>query len=212
MHRKAMDYFRQYLLVGGMPQVVQEYIDSRDFIKVDAVKRDILTLYRADIIKHAKGYERKVEAIFDDIPSQLQRHEKSFKLSSLEKKARFREYEDALFWLDDAMIINNCYQSTEPSIGLKLNRDRLTLKCYLADTGLLISHTFDENTIVNEDLYNKLLFDKLEVNKGMLVENLVAQMLRAGGHKLYFFSTPSSHRTWEKPFFSATSPARMEAA
>ncbi|MBP5674401.1 MAG: ATP-binding protein [Victivallales bacterium] len=198
MHRKTMDYFRQYLLVGGMPQVVREYVDSRDFIKVDAVKRDILTLYRADIIKHAKGYERKVEAIFDDIPSQLQRHEKSFRLSSLEKKARFREYEDALFWLDDAMIINNCYQSTEPSIGLRMNRERTNLKCYMGDTGLLISHAFDEKDMVSEEIYKRLLFGALEFNEGMIMENIVAQMLTAAGHRLYFYSNASRENADER--------------
>ena len=191
MHRKAMDYFRQYLIVGGMPQAVDEYIRSHDFDRVDQVKRDILTLYRADIAKHAEGYEMKVESIFDDIPAQLQKHEKKFKLSSLKKEARFRDYEDALFWLDDAMIINACYNSTAPNIGLKLNMDRLTLKCYMGDTGLLISHAFDENGIVSEEIYRKLLFDKLEVNKGMIVENIVAQILAASGHKLYFYSNSS---------------------
>lgn len=191
MHRKAMDYFRQYLIVGGMPQAVQEYVQTRDFDKVDGIKRDILTLYRADIIKHAEGYEMKVESIFDEIPSQLQKHEKKFRLSSIKKEARFREYENALFWLDDAMITNTCYNSTAPSIGLKLNMDRMTLKCYMGDTGLLISHAFDENGIVSEEVYKKLLFDKLEVNKGMIVENIVAQMLVASGHKLYFYSNSS---------------------
>ena len=191
MHRKAMDYFRQYLIVGGMPQAVDEYVRTRDFDKVDRVKRDILTLYRADIAKHAEGYEMKVESIFDEIPAQLQKHEKKFKLSSLKKEARFRDYEDAMFWLDDAMIINVCYNSTAPTIGLKLNMDRMTLKCYMGDTGLLISHAFDENGIVSEELYRKLLFDKLEVNKGMIVENIVAQMLTASGHKLYFYSNSS---------------------
>lgn len=191
MHRKAMDYFRQYLIVGGMPQAVQEYIDTRNFDRVDQIKRNILTLYRADIVKHATGYEMKVENIFDEIPAQLQKHEKKFKLSSLKKDARFRDYEDALFWLDDAMIINTCYNSTAPNIGLKLNMDRLTLKCYMADTGLLISHAFDENGLVSEEIYKKLLFDKLEVNKGMIIENIVAQMLAANGHKLYFYSNTS---------------------
>lgn len=191
MHRKAMDYFRQYLIVGGMPQAVQEYIRTRDFHRVDRVKRDILTLYRADMAKYAGGYERKVESIFDEIPAQLQRHEKKFRLSSLKKGARFREYEDALFWLDDAMIVNICFNSTAPNVGLKLNMDRLTLKCYMADTGLLISHAFDENGIVSEELYKKLLFDKLDVNLGMIMENIAAQMLRANGHKLYFYSNPS---------------------
>ena len=89
------------------------------------------------------------------------------------------------------MIVNMCFNSTEPSIGLKLNADRLTLKCYMADTGLLISHAFDEKGIVEEEIYKKLLFDKLEVNKGMLVENIVAQMLVASGHRLYFYSNSS---------------------
>lgn len=191
MHRRAMDYFRQYLIVGGMPQAVQEYAKSKDFDRVDRIKRDILTLYRADIVKHATGYEMKVESIFDEIPAQLQKHEKRFKLSSLKKEARFREYEDALFWLDDAMIANICYNSTEPNIGLKLNMDRMTLKCYMGDTGLLISHAFDENGLVSEEIYKKLLFDKLEVNKGMIIENIVAQMLAASGRKLYFYSNPS---------------------
>ena len=102
-----------------------------------------------------------------------------------------RDYEDAMFWLDDAMIVNMCYNSTAPSIGLKLNMDRLTLKCYMADTGLLISHAFDEKGLVTEEIYKKLLFNKLEVNKGMLVENIVAQMLAASGHKLYFYSNSS---------------------
>lgn len=191
MHRKAMDYFRQYLIVGGMPQAVQEYISTRDFDQMDQVKRDILTLYRADIAKYAEGYKMKVASIFDEIPAQLQKHEKKFKLSAIKKEARFRDYEESLFWLDDAMIVNICYNSTEPSIGLKLNMDRMTLKCYIADTGLLISHAFDENGLVTEEIYKKLLFDKLEVNKGMIIENIVAQMLAASGHKLYFFSSPS---------------------
>lgn len=190
-HRKAMDYFRQYMIVGGMPQAVERYVETKDFERVDRVKRDILELYRADIVKHAQGYEMKVEQIFDDIPAQLQKHDKKFKLSSLKKEARFRDYEDAIFWLSDAMIVNVCYNSTAPNIGLKLNMDRVTMKCYMADTGLLISHAFDENGIVSEEIYKKLLFDKLEVNKGMIMENIVAQMLVASGHKLYFYNNPS---------------------
>ena len=191
LHRKAMDYFRQYMIVGGMPQAVERYVETKDFERVDRVKRDILELYRADIVKHAQGYEMKVEQIFDDIPAQLQKHDKKFKLTSLQKEARFRDYEDAIFWLSDAMIVNVCYNSTAPNIGLKLNMDRVTMKCYMADTGLLISHAFDENGIVSEEIYKKLLFDKLEVNKGMIMENIVAQMLVASGHKLYFYNNPS---------------------
>jgi predicted AAA+ superfamily ATPase len=89
------------------------------------------------------------------------------------------------------MIVNICYNSTAPDVGLKLNMDRMTLKCYMADTGLLISHAFDENTIVSEDIYKKILFDKLEVNLGMITENVVSQMLVSSGHKLYFYSNTS---------------------
>lgn len=195
MHRKAMDYFRQYMIVGGMPQAVAEYIKTKDFDRVDSIKRDILNLYQDDIAKHAEGYELKVRQIFDDVPAQLQKHDKKFKLASLKTGARFREYENAFFWLKDSMIANMCYNTSAPSIGLRLNMQRLTLKCYMGDTGLLISHAFDENGLVSEEIYKKLLFDKLEVNKGMLIENIVAQMLVASGHKLYFYANSSSAAT-----------------
>ncbi len=191
MHRKAMDFFRQYMIVGGMPQAVAKYIKTRDFEAVDRVKRDILTLYREDIMKHSDGKELETEAIFDEIPAQLSKHEKKFKLGDIFPGARSRSYKQPFYWLADAMIVNNCYNSTEPNIGLKLNMERKTMKCYMADTGLLISHAFDENGIVNEEIYKKLLFDKLSVNCGMLMENIVAQMLTASGHKLYFFSKAS---------------------
>lgn len=144
------------------------------------------------------GYELKVESIFDEIPSQLQKHEKKFKLASINKEARFRDYEEAMFWLKDAMVVNLCYNSTEPNIGLKLSSDFMTLKCYMADTGLLISHSFDENGITTEEIYKKILFDKLEFNEGMIVENVVAQMLRARGRKLYFFSNPSRDNAYDR--------------
>lgn len=191
LHHKAMDLFRQYMIVGGMPQVVDNFARNRDFALADRVKRTILDLYRADIAKHAVGYETRVRSIFEEIPSQLQKHEKKFRLSSLKKEARFRDYKDALFWLDDAMIVNTCYNSTEPNVGLNLNSERTTLKCYMADTGLLLSHAFDEKAIVSQGIYPQLLFEKLEINKGMLVENIVAQMLAASGHKLYFYSNSS---------------------
>ncbi|MBQ8572605.1 MAG: DUF4143 domain-containing protein, partial [Ruminococcus sp.] len=162
-----------------------------DFEAVDRVKRDILTLYREDIMKHSEGNELEIEAIFDEIPAQLSKHEKKFRLSDIKTGARMRNYKQPFYWLDDAMIVNTCYNSTEPNIGLKLNMERKTLKCYMADTGLLLSHAFDENGIVSEEIYKKLLFDKLSVNSGMLMENIVAQMLVSAGHKLYFFSKSS---------------------
>ncbi len=187
-HRRAMEYFRKYLIVGGMPQAVNAYIESRDFNKVDSVKRQILRLYRNDIKKYADNYETKVTAIFDETPSQLSKHEKKFRLSALKDDAKMRDYEDSFFWLDDAKIINCCYNTTEPSMGLRLNEERKTLKCYMADTGLLLSHTFNARGLMSGEIYQKLLFDKLEINEGMLIENIVAQILKSKGHKLYFFS------------------------
>lgn len=104
LHRKALDYFRQYMLVGGMPQAVNEYVKTKDFDRVDTIKRDILNLYRNDIAKYAENYRSKVLSIFDEIPTQLQKHEKKFKLSSIKKEARFRDYKDAFFYLDDKYL------------------------------------------------------------------------------------------------------------
>ena len=191
LHRKAMDLFRLYMIVGGMPQAVLKYVETKDLVKVDRVKRDILQLYKADIAKYAEGYESKVKSIFEQIPASLQRHEKVIKLSDLKKGARYREYESSFFWLEESRVVNICRGATEPTVGLRMSMDSMKLKCYMADTGLLISLAFDESEIRNEELYKKLLFDKLEVNKGMLVENIVAQMLVASGHKLYFFSNYS---------------------
>lgn len=171
-----------------MPQAVEKYVQTKDFEKVDKAKRMILELYRNDIGKYAKGYDTKVKSIFEEIPSQLQRHEKKFKLSALREGARARDYETAFFWLDDAMIMNTCYNTTAPSIGLNLNKDTNTIKCYMADTGLLISHAFNERDIASDDIYRKIMLDKLEFNGGMVIENIVAQMLKAAGHNLYFFS------------------------
>ncbi len=188
MHRETMDLFRRYMIVGGMPQAVEKYVQTRDLEQVDAIKRDILAIYRNDIRKYAGRLAMKVESIFDEIPAQLQRNERKFRLADLKKDARMRDYETAFMWLSDAKIVNCCYNTTAPNIGLKLNMERTTLKCYMADTGLLISHAFDDKQIVSLELYSKLLMDKLEVNAGMLIENVVAQMLVAAGHKLYFYS------------------------
>lgn len=191
LHRKAFDYFRTYMIVGGMPQAVQTFVQSKDFDKVDRVKRGILQVYTNDISKYAEGVEHKVKSIFDQIPAQLQKHEKKFRLSALEPGAAYRDYDDAFFWLADAGIVNICYNCTAPNVGLRLNMERNTLKCYMADTGLLISHAFDEKGKAPVEIYQKLLLNKLEVNQGMIVENIVAQMLAANNQKLYFYTNSS---------------------
>ena len=188
MHRKAMDYFKEYLIVGGMPQAVKQYKNTRDFEKVDYEKREILTLYRNDIRKFADEVSLKVEQIFDEIPAQLQKHEKKFHLASLDINARYREYYKAFYWLEDAGLINLAYNTTEPNIGLKLNMDSNSFKCYMADTGLLLSMAFDEKGLIDEEIYKKILFNKLSFNEGMITENIVSQMLVSNKKKLYFFS------------------------
>lgn len=198
LHRKALDLFRLYMVVGGMPQAVLKYNETKDFRKVEAVKRQILTLYRNDIHKYADNAETKVTAIFDEIPGQLQKHEKKFRLSAISSSARMRDYDDAFFWLNDARIVNCCYNATEPSLGLRLNESRTTLKCYMADTGLLISHAFNDKGTVPVEVYQKLILGKLGINEGMLMENVVAQMLAAAGHKLFFYSKSSNEDAEER--------------
>jgi hypothetical protein len=198
LHRKALDYFRTYMIVGGMPQAILKYIETHDFEEVDQVKRSILQVYKNDIAKYASNVEHKVKSIFDELPAQLQKQEKKFRLSALEPGAAYRDYDDAFFWLSDAGIVIICYNCTAPNIGLRLNMERNTLKCYMADTGLLFSHAFDEKGRVPNEIYQKIIHDKLEINEGMLVENIVAQMLTASGHKLYFYSNSSREDAEER--------------
>lgn len=188
LHRKMMDYLRLYMVIGGMPQAVQTYLDSQDFDQVDKVKRRILDLYRQDIYHYADSQAEKVVRIWDTIPGELQRKEKRFRIGSIQKGARTRDYENALFWLKEASVVNPCILSTEPNIGLKMNADYSRFKLYVNDTGLLLSHGFDEDKRNMNDLYRKIILGKLELNKGMLVENLVAQMLRSTGKKLYYYA------------------------
>ena len=192
LHRKVMNDFRQYVLVGGMPQSVLAYIDGKNFAASDEAKRRILRLYRDDVSKFAAGYEEKVYAVFDGIPAQLSKKEKKYKLSSLSKTARFRAYEDSFIWLNEAMVVNACFNATDPNVGLALSADHATQKCYMADTGLLVTHTFMDRAFTDNELYKAILFDKLDVNEGMIMENIVAQMLRRNGHKLYFYSRSDS--------------------
>lgn len=188
LHRRAMDEFRTYMLVGGMPQAVAKSVATRDLAAVDRVKRDILDLYRADIAKHAGASAARVQAMWDAIPAQLSRHEKRYNLADLGENARRREYEEPAFWLQDSMACNFCYNATEPNLGLSFSADHATFKCYMGDTGLLVSHAFDENELTAEQIHRRLLVGDLSVNEGMLMENVVAQMLVASGRKLYFYS------------------------
>lgn len=187
IHRKVMDMFRLYMLLGGMPQVIQTYVDTKDFRQTEKVKQNIIALYRDDIQKYATGAEAKAAAVFEAIPSQLQKQGTRFMLADLNENARYTSYASSFFWLRDSRIVNICYNSFAPNIGLGMNTERTTLKCYMADTGLFLSLAFDEQGNMPAEVYERILHGKLEVNLGYVMENVVAQMLVAAGHKLYYF-------------------------
>ncbi len=187
-HRMVMNSFRKYMLVGGMPVPVIRFIETKEFSASDIEKRRIVDLYRQDVTKYAKGYEGRVRSIYNNIPSQLSKREKRFKLSSLEKNARSRDYEDAFMWLEDGRIINQCFNTMDPSVGLSMYIDETSHKCYMADTGLLITQSIDTGVATKEDVYKSILLDKMNLNEGAFMENIVAQMLHANGYRLFFYS------------------------
>ena len=195
MHNKAMRLFKEYMLVGGMPQAIVAYKkNGRDFNAADIEKRDILSLYEDDIKKAAKRYQSKVSAIFDNIPGFLSSHEKRIILKEIEKNGTFDRYDEPLFWLGDSMICNLCYKCNDPNIGLALNRNDSYVKCYMGDTGLLVSHAFSENEITDVQLYKQIMDGKLSLNQGMLYENVISQIITASGRKLYFYTRYSEKK------------------
>ncbi len=185
-HRMAMELFRQYLVVGGMPQAVEAFADGRDIKAAESAKRLVLDLYRDDIGKFAGRLKHKVRAIWDSIPGALSAKEKRFRPGLVKEGVKMRELDSPFEWLAESMTVNISSNVTDPSAGLKLSEDRTSIKCYMGDTGLLVSHAFSENSNATYDMQWKILTGKLEVNKGMLVENVVAQMLKAAGQSLFY--------------------------
>lgn len=188
LHKIVMNQFRRYMLVGGMPKVVAMFGETKDFAMAEKEKRRILELYRNDIGKFAGGCRNRVGRIFDSIPSQLNRKEKRFMLSSISKNARMRQYDDAFMWLVDAMIVDVCLNSTDPTAGLAMSEESSTMKLYMDDTGLLVTMSMDAGGTTEEDIYKGLLLDRIGINEGMFAENIVAQALRSTGHRLFFYS------------------------
>ena len=189
LHNKAMLLFKQYMLVGGMPKPVLLFVDNhKDFSAADKEKRDILKLYREDIMKINAQYRSKVLAIFDQIPGLLSQHEKRVIFKKIQEGSYGEQYEETFFWLADSMISNECFLCNDPNIGLSINEVRTYVKCYMGDTGLLVSHAFDENELLEDEVYKQILSGRLSMNEGMLYENVIAQMLTANGHKLYFYT------------------------
>ena len=213
MHNQAMLLFHQYMLVGGMPMPVVAFIESKkDFTEADKEKRDILKLYREDIMKIDMRYRSKVLAIYDQIPGFLSQHEKRVVFKKLQDGSYADQYEGTFFWLSDSMISNECFLCNDPNVGLSLNETRSYVKCYMGDTGLLVSHAFDENELLEDEVYKQILAGKLQINEGMLYENAIAQMLVANGHKLYFYThyNENKHRNDMEIDFIISNNSRLK--
>ena len=188
IHDTVLKRYCEYLCVGGMPQAVEEYVKTKDYSRTDKVKRGILDLYRNDIGKFAGKNAAKVRSIFNEIPGQLTKKDKKYSLASLNKSARMRSYEDSFDWLSDAKIVNPCYNATDPTVGMSLSSDFATRKIYMADTGLLLSHALQMDSVTESELYEAIFTGEVYFNNGMIAENAVAQSLMTSGKSLFFYS------------------------
>ena len=186
IHRKIMKNFRTYMAVGGMPQAVDAFVNGKTFAQIDFVKRNILALYEEDLAKYDEENRDKASVVFKTIPEQLENKNSHFKFSMVEKNARYRNYVDAVSFISESMIGNECIHVTKPETALELFADRSNFKLYMGDTGLLLSQIMKNQDDTDENLYKALILGKLGINQGMILENVVAQMLRASGHALYF--------------------------
>ena len=183
VHETLSKLFYSYLVVGGMPENVQIYVDTHDIAKVVMNQRSILDLYRLDIAKYASENEKvKIKAIFDSIPSQLNEKNRRFKLNSIHPDARMLRYEDCFNWLTDAGVALACYNVTEPQPPLHLSEKRNLFKLYMNDVGLLCAACM-------ENIQFDLLMGNVEINMGSILENAFAQNLRAGGFDLNYYDS-----------------------
>ena len=181
VHETMTKLFYSYIVVGGMPDVVQTYVDTHDIGQVVSVQTSLLELYRQDIARYAEGNEKiKIQAIFDAIPAQLNDKNRRFLVNSLAPSARMTRYEDSFQWLSDAGVALPCYNVTEPQTPLKLNEKHSLFKLFMNDVGLLCAACMEN---VQYDLLN----GDLNVNLGSILENIVAQQLKANGYDLYYF-------------------------
>ena len=190
VNRKLMRDFRLYMLVGGMPQAVSRFIESNDMVAVDRVKRDIIQLYEDDFRKIDPS--GRISMLFDAIPGELGKNTSRYQVSGVigrgtsdEVVARF------MAELEASMTVNMVYHANDPGAGMSLNKDIAQYKMYLADTGLFVTLAFKDKDFTENIIYRKLLSDKLDANLGHVYENIVAQMLKAAGHELYYYTFPT---------------------
>lgn len=183
VHETLCKLFYSYIVVGGMPDVVQTYVDTHDIAKVIGHQRDILELYRLDIAQYSTGNDKtKIKAIFDSIPSQLDDKKRRFMLSAIDPNGRQLRYTDSFNWLADAGVALPCYNVTEPQPPLRLNEKHNLFKLFMGDTGLLCAACMEN---VQFDILN----GSLEINMGSILENVIAQQLKANGFLLNYFDS-----------------------
>ncbi|MDE7105740.1 MAG: AAA family ATPase [Anaeroplasmataceae bacterium] len=187
-HQRIMNLWRKYILVGGMPQAVLAFIENNNFQSVDFVKQRILALYRDDIAHQREENIEYIQSIIDVIPSELSKHDKRFVISHANKNARIDRYLGAFNWLSQSYIANFAYNANDPSVALSLSVEDSSFKCYMGDTGLLISLVFSGKDYIDNTLYKSILFDRLHINEGMIIENAVAQAFKSNGKRLFFYS------------------------
>lgn len=189
INRKLMRDLRIYMAVGGMPQAVEAYIEGKNFSEIDMVKRQIISLYEEDF-KKIDGSGR-ISALYHSIPAQLAKDSKKYRITTAIGQKNNSKSEKLLYELIDSKTVLPCYNSTNPRVSLTDTKDFDSYKLYLSDTGLFITLMFIDLPVTENDVYAKLLSDKLPANLGYLYENLIAQMITAAGRELYY-------HTWEK--------------
>lgn len=191
VHRKLMKDLRLYMLVGGMPQAVDVYINENNLQAVDKVKRNILQLYDVDFNKIDQS--GRASKIFRNIPAQLTGNAARYMISSVTDSRRSDAISTIVSEMKESMVVNIAYNTTDPNVGLGMSRDLDSYKIYLGDTGLFVTLAFWDKVFADNIIYQKLLNDKLDANLGYVYENLVAQMLRCVGHELYYHTFPSGN-------------------
>lgn len=191
-HRNLMRLFRLYILIGGMPQAISEYLSTNDLLRVDKVKRDIINLYFADLKKIDES--GRISRIFEDIPAQLNRGTSRYMLHPVIGDTDEKKADTLVSDLAGSMIVNMCYLAADPSNGLAMDFDKDYYKIYLADTGLFITLAFMDRDVADNEIYSKLLSDKLSANLGYVYENVTAQILTSVGRKLFYYTFSSESR------------------
>ena len=191
VHRKLMKDLRLYMLVGGMPQAVDVYINENNLQAVDKVKRNILQLYDVDFNKIDQS--GRASKIFRNIPAQLTGNAARYMISSVTDSRRSDAISTIVSEMKESMAVNIAYNTTDPNVGLGMSRDLDSYKIYLGDTGLFVTLAFWDKDFAENIIYQKLLNDKLDANLGYVYENLVAQMLRCSGNELYYHPFPSGN-------------------